>query len=218
MERICVGDLHGNINLYHEIKTKFPDHLVTIVGDLLDSFVYTRAEQTALLELVLNDIERGTTECVLGNHDLSYLYAGRFRCPGFEPEYYAQLIPHHIRMRKLMKPYILDEEHNILITHAGLSESFLNNTIEDKSISEIDLFIYLQNALRNIHNDIYYEGGIFWCRPTEFTPIKDLRQIFGHTHVLEIRNYDGNYNIDCLETSREVLEITEDGKITTINF
>jgi hypothetical protein len=226
MKRIVVGDLHGHLKLYRLIKRTYPDYKITLVGDLVDSCLFSRNEQLALLQEVLDDIEAGTTECIIGNHELSYLWPERMLCSGFSLEFAAQLIPLHSRMLILMKPFIFDRSYTatILITHAGLSakaidylpkdiEMFLNDDIRSENGMAFDI-----GALRGGPAPV---GGIFWCDfNQDFEPIPGLRQIFGHTRVDGIQELPGgNYAIDCMEQEHpQVLKIGESGTIEVINF
>ncbi len=39
MEAIIVGDLHGDINLYRQIKGRFANEKIILLGDIVDSFI-----------------------------------------------------------------------------------------------------------------------------------------------------------------------------------
>lgn len=75
-ERIVfVGDIHGMyaqyVDLLEEIK---PDHDTTIV--LLGDFIYKGPQSREVLErVVLNDTLPYKLECILGNHEISILFA-----------------------------------------------------------------------------------------------------------------------------------------------
>ena len=241
MKTIYIGDLHGDLTLYQIIKSKFPGYTITLVGDLLDSFLYSRTEQRKLLEQVLDDIETGTTRCVLGNHEWSYLRPDKMKCSGFSNSFHALILPFHSHMFKLMPPFIIDvlDGKLTLISHAGLSYRLLqlaqheNELIIDpksKTFSE-DIVNFLMKDLRQIDYGLSYNigrarggvdsvGGIFWCGyHEEFQPIVGLNQIFGHTPVEKIRNLrPGNYNIDCLQYKQQVLKAEEDGTLEIIDL
>ena len=230
MKRICLGDLHGDLSLYQQIKSRFPGHKFTLVGDLVDSVHFSRTEQFQLLEEVLNDIECGTTECLLGNHEWSYL-SRRMQCTGFTPGFAERLKPLKSRMTALLKPFIFDDSYQdpILFTHAGLSSRLLEDV---KYGSTSDVIIFLEQDLMNLDSGLSYHigrsrggpeqvGGIFWCDFNEdFRPIRGLRQVFGHTIVRGIVEVaPGNYHIDCLrQENPQILKIDDDGKIAVIDL
>jgi hypothetical protein len=226
MKRIVVGDLHGDLELYRKIKATFPDYMITLVGALVDSYVFSRKGQLALMNEVLNDIEAGITESIIGNHEWSYLWPERMQCSGYSPAFAAQLMPLHSRMLKPMKPFIFDRSYSdpILITHAGLSAKAIDNLPKD-----IEMF--LNDAIRSEDGmafDIGHSrggtakvGGIFWCDfNQDFEPIPGLRQIFGHTRVDGVQTLPGgNYAIDCMEQKHpQVLKIGENGIIEAIDI
>jgi hypothetical protein len=223
MKAIVIGDLHGEINFYHEVKSSTKEKLI-LTGDLLDSFYFSRTEQFKLLELVLNDIERGTTECVFGNHELSYLMR-RMRCSGYASSFDAKIIALKSRMWKLMKPFILDKENKVLITHAGLNSQLLREAFETTpDLYEREDFIdliefFLQESWRSVDDGLVYNigmsrggvdqnAGIFWSDfAVDFNPVEGLTQIFGHTPVTKIKQKGSNWDIDCLQFTKQVVKL-----------
>jgi hypothetical protein len=234
LKAIIVGDLHGNLPFYKKIRSLTKDKII-LLGDLLDSFKYTRAEQLELLKLVLDDIEMGKTECIFGNHELSYLVP-RLRATGYASSFDAQIIHLKSRMWKLMKPYILDVENKVLISHAGLSHSLI---IEAKVMDGFiyndvhDLDAFLEQSWRApMHESyVYYIGmdrggpdicgGIFWCDlKKEFVPVPGLTQIFGHTpSSTVIKIGDNSWCIDCVEKdlTQLVIKLTDD-KVEVVDY
>jgi hypothetical protein len=209
----------------------FPGYKLTLTGDLVDSFVWSRTEQLLLLEEVLNDIEASITECIIGNHEWSYLWPERMKCSGHDAAFAVQLLPLHARMFKLMKPYIYDDSYAepILFTHAGLSAKLLEDfLVNDQSL----LTTTLENELRALDEGMAFNigasrggpdpvGGIFWCDYNhDFEPIEGLRQVFGHTALTEVgQDFPRNYNIDCSQYGDpQALKIEDDGTIEIINI
>jgi hypothetical protein len=233
MKAIVVGDLHGEINLYHEIRHKEKEKLI-LTGDLLDSFYFTRTEQLKLLERVLNDIEDGRTECVFGNHELSYLMK-RMQCSGRSSSFDAQLIPLKNRMWKLMKPFIFDKENKVLITHAGLTSQLLREAFQAiPDLYERDDFLdiiefFLTESWRAVDDGLVYNigrsrggtdqnAGIFWSDYyVDFNPVEGLTQIFGHTPVQDIRQKGTNWCIDCLQFTPKVVKL-DGNKVEIISY
>jgi len=239
-KKIVVGDLHGDIDIYHEIKDKFKDHDIILVGDYVDSFNKTRKQQLLLIEEILNDVRRSsytdkiTGDCrkfiaLKGNHELGYLMPERMGCSGNASSFAAQLMCHFSDMHQLLKPYELIVEHKILITHAGLTKRLIpydSNTLDDMNM----LTMWLDQEIRNLDFGMVYNigasrggannvGGIFWCDYCwDFDSIEGLRQIFGHTPGSEFRKRDENYCIDCLQSKHMIMQITENGKLNSIIF
>ncbi|MCK9428820.1 MAG: metallophosphoesterase [Candidatus Omnitrophica bacterium] len=226
---IVIGDLHGDIDIYREIKDKFKDYDKILVGDYVDSFNKTRKQQLLLIEEILQDIEQNKVIALKGNHELSYLYPDTMGASGYASSFAASLMPLFSDMHRLLKPYELISEHKILITHAGLTKRLIpydSNVLDDMNL----LTLWLDQEIRNLDHGMVYNigsargganpvGGIFWCDyQWDFDPIEGIRQVFGHTPGSSIRQRGENYCIDCLQSKKEVLEISEDGEIKTIEF
>jgi hypothetical protein len=231
MEAIIVGDLHGNLNFYRKVKSQTQDKII-LVGDLIDSRHFTRAEQLTLLQEVLDDIEAGKTECLLGNHELSYLIP-RMRGTGYASSFDAQIMPLKSRMWKLMKPYIFDIENSVLITHAGLSHNLIAEAhAMDGFIwySNEELETFLEVSWRSQSSYVYHIGtarggpdtcgGIFWCDwNLEFSSVPGLIQIFGHTPVKKIETQGTNWNLDCVERGiNETVVKLKDKQVEIISY
>jgi predicted phosphodiesterase len=226
MKKIILGDLHGDLELYKQVREKFSEPLV-LLGDYLDSFRYSRLSQLELMKLVLEDVEAGRTEALLGNHELSYMNPD-MRCSGFSSSFRQDLEYQGIlaRMRKHLKMFIYDEEAAILLTHAGLTRHNMKYVPTDE---EFDIVEWLtEKAKLPQYNGPIYDigesrggsdrfGGILWCDWLwDFVPVPGITQIFGHTAVSgPTRKGDEHegigWNIDCLQYSYQFLEV--EGKV-----
>jgi hypothetical protein len=222
---IIIGDLHGHIDLYREIKRQFPLETLVTVGDYVDSQKTTRNQQLRLVKELLQDVESGKTIALLGNHELSYLYPSSLRASGYEQDFADQLKPYFSEMQsKFVKYYIL-EQHKILITHAGLSLDLLFGGLTDLDLlqqflsdasTDLDSCLYWIGRARGGEHEV---GGIFWCDYNyEFNAIPGIKQVFGHTPSKRgiLKLDEENYCIDCLEYSKkkQVLEIDPEGAIS----
>ena len=234
-DTIIVGDLHGDISFYQQIKSKFATEKIILLGDLVDSFTFTRTEQFRLLEEVLGDISGGDVQCVKGNHEWSYLRPERMRCSGYSSSFGAQLMPFFSKMFSEMPNYILDIERKVLITHAGLSKRLFlqggtKSILDDTPITIEEVQEFLEVETRKIDEGLVYDigisrggvsrvGGIFWCDwYVDFTPIEGLIQILGHTPVTEIKTKMSNYMIDCLQKKASVVRWKEDNMIEVVDI
>jgi hypothetical protein len=123
-----------------------------------------------------------------------------------------------------MKPYILDKENKVLISHAGLSMNIFNELPTMDELEELlmkwwrdpehsDQIFWAGHARFGPHTC----GGIFWCDwNLEFLPIPGLTQIFGHTPVPHIMDHQGNWDIDCVERDENQVAIKLSGKYIEI--
>ena len=233
MKTIYIGDIHGDHGFVKYIYNNFKDYKKIFVGDIVDSLYFTRAEQLAAMELVLKMIEEGDTECIFGNHEMSYLHPTMFKCSGYAGTMQTLLSPIRSKIWKLFKPFIYDKETKILISHAGLTKQIWDlyeltfDNLEEK-LNEwwnYNLNDYFDKNIEyspfhwigQIRYGSNFAGGLLWCDWNgEFQSIKDLTQIVGHTALdnsenkaYNIRIVDNNFNIDCLQANYQILEKNE---------
>jgi predicted phosphodiesterase len=207
---IIVGDLHGNIELYHKIKKKFSGEDIILLGDLLDSYIYPIEQQAELVHLVLSDIKSGKVVCLFGNHELSYLMPNKMRCSGYNPD--TDRLITHLKgdMLENFRPFLI--EYKFLLTHAGLSKKFFDcMPCNHENPDLVEICKLLHQSWKNKHDILnigYSRGGrspyagIFWCDwNADFKPIHGIKQICGHTPAPEIRRIGDNYCIDCLPST-----------------
>jgi hypothetical protein len=223
---LMVGDIHGD----HELLTKTlkfaekHNYHYLQVGDLLDSFEFSKADQLKCLEIAAEYNDEDRVTFLKGNHELSYLNPTLYKCSGYSKTKHSLFKPllHKIRF----KDYVL-LDNKVLVTHAGLSRTFLEENKEPENLNPAELVELLDRYLQNPYSKIYAPGimsggpeivgGIFWCRPTTFRPIEGYTQVFGHTYTVKIhyhvpRDY---YNIDTLQHSKEIL-LFENGDFRVI--
>ncbi len=243
MKYLYIGDIHGDYNFVKYLYDNFKNYKKIFVGDIVDSLIFTRAEQIKSLELVLQMIEEGNTECLFGNHEMSYLYPNNFKCSGFSNTMLSRINPLKSKIFRLFKYFIYDKENKILISHAGLTKQLWDQFNLSFNNLEETLNEWLNHNYRISYWSKDYEyspyhwigncrggpnnvGGLLWCDwNNEFQPIENLTQIFGHTAYLDnykdsfygirIRN-NINYNIDCLQRIYQILEYNTETKIFQI--
>ena len=222
MKYLFIGDLHGNYTLLKNIVNKFLDtHTLCFIGDYCDSFHFTITEQFACVRKVLELCEKHPDKIIAlwGNHDYAYIHP-QFHCPGTDAGLRALLYPLMLNMHKHFKLWHYDEDANLLVTHAGLTDELWK-----EAGMRLDNFeSILERWSKDIESPLFWIGpgrygndrlgGILWSDYLkELKPITELIQVVGHTAV---HNYLGDaphvrhdmnklvYNIDCLPA--EVLE------------
>lgn len=219
MNVLVCGDIHGRVE---DVKTilQNTDHHIVFVGDYIDSYDRTSSDQIEALELVLNAREtRDNVTALLGNHEISYLYPD-YRCSGWNPRMQAYVDKHRERIVANLDLFVLVGDY--LITHAGVSANFLPKDV-DHTIDAIVKYltsmpeerIHEVSPVRGGYNRV---GGPLWCDWAEFKPIPGIKQVMGHTTYRPgeekgILHRDGNYNVDCLDHKKEILELTSSGAI-----
>lgn len=204
---LVVGDLHGQWELAERaLETGYP---VIFLGDYVDSYTRSAEDSIKTLQIVLEAIKNNKAQGLYGNHELSYLVEGML-CSGFNGK--TLMLIQHLETN-LLQDYIYEE--GFLMTHAGVSNYLLDKL-------SIGLAEYLDDAN---YNQIGYRrggrdpcGGIYWCDWTEFDPIPDVNQIFGHSRWKDIRQKEYSFCIDCLEDTEPKGLLIEDGVATIHKF
>lgn len=212
---IFVGDLHGNINLTRRvIDTYEPTHRLCFMGDYLDSFTFNIADQRATITEVLYHIQSHPhSVALIGNHDLRYLDMTRDNVPGFNQTLYFALLQVQPELKKYLRAYWYIPAHDILATHAGLSEILWR----EYGFTKTNLAAKLDSWLADPRSAAYWcgpgrfgdhpYGGIFWSDyHSEHVPVPDLIQIVGHTPCIA---YDHpatwqkgtDFNVDCVKSA-----------------
>ena len=232
MKTLYIGDIHGRINILRYVDETFKNHRKVFIGDYVDAFDRTRAEQMECLLKIFEMVDKGDTIALMGNHDLGYLFPREMQCTGYSRNFHDRLAWHLVlpKMHKYLQYYMWDAKNNILVTHAGLTNyiwkewNVTPENLEDKFFEWIrDQYfvkpLYWLGKYRGGHDIV---GGPLWCDwNAEFTPVEGITQIFGHTtlHNEErhdkkegIRKLGQNYNIDCLANRNEFLEFDDETK------
>lgn len=242
MKTIILGDTHGKSLWKLAINQESPDKVV-FIGDYFDTHDNISAvEQIHNFKEILQ-YKKDHSEVVLliGNHDHHYFpEIGYTGTSGYQRRA-AKNIEFIINENRdqLIMAHSFD---NILCTHAGVSEEWMNLVHSNENFeeplptgsAEIAAWVnsiwkykprYFQfNGVESSGNDTYQTP--IWIRPGSLVRAsKNLKnsgivQVVGHTQVREINlegaNELGLYCIDALGTSREYLII--ENQTFTIGF
>lgn len=212
MRTIYVGDLHGKLEVAQTILKNKHDKIV-FVGDYLDSFDRTISDQISTLKMVL-EATKAEPERVIalrGNHEWSYLYPQFYACSGFNQNTLARTKPLRESMLTDLKDSYFDEDARVLVTHAGISQSWLDYIDMDLDVALLKASDRQWNMVGRARGGTEAPGPV-WCDYwQEFEPVPWLSQVFGHTQYRHVGKDRGVvslnqcFNIDCLDTSDEVL-------------
>jgi len=120
---VFIGDLHGDITFLQFVRSEYKDWNKIFLGDIVDSFIYSRLEQLQCLNTLFEMIEKNENTTVLyGNHEWSYL-SPQMRCSGYETYFHLnQLGLQTENIMKYFKMYLWFDEDKLLVSHAGLSQ------------------------------------------------------------------------------------------------
>jgi hypothetical protein len=236
MKILYIGDIHGDLKAVQEIRYTYgPDYRKVFIGDLVDTHEKTSYQDqeecvTTVLDMILKDKD---TDCLIGNHELSYLLPNLYRCSGYNRIMETLLMPHISDIWANFKFFMYDEVAKLLVTHAGLTQPMWKEygfTLEN--VNQM-LTEWTASPFQKPFFDIGHArgggsvvGGPEWCDfNQEFFPVEGLTQIFGHTPDLKwdqfvtdggVRQKGNNYNIDCIH-SRKIL-LNEDGVFREIRI
>lgn len=233
MKTVILGDIHGTNYWQTIINFEKPDRVV-FVGDYFDSFdiPYDKQIDNFLDLIEYKEKSGGEVILLIGNHDYHYLpYINDTYTSGYQSKY-AHLIKHTVEknLHHLQIAYQFDD---FLITHAGVSEEFMDTNFDKWSEETIvehlnDLFKYKPNKFLfnglDPYGDDTYQTPI-WIRPRSLMRANNTSelkrryvQVVGHTQVKEIDTKGGAtggryYFIDCLPTSGQYMIVDEDSFI-----
>jgi len=213
MSRIVVlGDIHGR-TIWKDIIEKEQFDQVIFLGDYVSTHEEIPAEQQlSNLEDILNYKENNSDRVILlrGNHDVQILGYSWAECSGFDRKVYQGMIPMKEKFLELTQWVYHIPDTNIVCSHAGISEEFLDNVCKHfKSKEGWDFNIYDTDQLIEHINDIEpcelfgftpckmsdYCGDsatqpCTWIRPNAlaYHGIKEVVHVVGHTPVAHICN------------------------------
>ena len=106
-----------------------------------------------------------------------------------------------------------EENARVLVTHAGVTQKWLDTIELDLNLIMLHDNESEWNMIGRARGGGHRCGGPVWCDYwAEFKPIPGIKQVFGHTQHRKVGEARGvvtqdgkNFNIDCLDTSNEVL-------------
>jgi predicted phosphodiesterase len=226
MKTISIGDLHGK-DTWKSVDVSAFDKVI-FVGDYTDSFTIDNITILHNLNEILHLKKDNPDKVVLllGNHDIQYMFPGRYRCSGYRPELMPDLAILFNENRNMFQ--IAHQEGSYLWTHAGVSTRWFKKYEDTLKLAEEETLADRLNDISKTHlNDILHEVGVErggfrydYGGPT-WADINETRsgipagyhQIVGHTSIPEIVTYhkilDKTYTdrsitfIDCLDKKEE---------------
>lgn len=202
---LIIPDIHLGHNCAEKIiKSENPDEVI-FLGDYFDDFMDDPYQIRETAEWLVDSAHLPNRIHLWGNHDVHYGYKYRInRCSGYA-QHKEWLIDEYVKpetWKKLKFFHILDNRW--LLTHAGMHVYHLPPKIKvlykNRSQFLKELTNHLNDwshiAVRHMANNeedwfsgagrsrggFLHVGGIYWCDfISEFSPIRGLNQIVGHT-------------------------------------
>lgn len=211
MKILILGDIHGRLCWLDIIQKEQPD-LTVFLGDYVSTHDGISPEQQlSNLEDILNYKEGNPDKVILlrGNHDTQHLGYHWAECSGFDRKVHCHMSGSEFRERFLSLTqwvYVIPDT-NIVCSHAGISEDFLNNVngyIEFESgeernyldeikaingIEPCELFGFTPCKMSDYYGDSATQPCT-WIRPSAlaYHALKDIVYVVGHTPVNHICN------------------------------
>lgn len=225
MKYLFVGDMHGKVKLLNFLQQFLGDYFIVFVGDLLDSYDQSHGNHLSLVSKVLDWCHQNKAAWVYGNHDAQYVLSVG-KSSEWSLQMQTKIIPYADDMRKTCVQYVwIDNGPKncpVLVTHAGMSRFWWGHNsadVMDVRRASTDLDSWYQVGDSRGGKGI---GGPAWCDfPTEFFPMDNLNQVFGHSRgdTFRLVNYNGcdNWAIDCLD-KRHMFLTLDNGVFNSVSL
>ena len=190
IHRLAIGDVHGRPFWKSYIKNNFSEFYFT--GDYFDSFDVPFAEQyDNFLEICNAARKDSRIKLCLGNHDYHYLKGVRNQFYSGFQDRYSKKISAVLEDNIDLLHIVFVTEDKYLISHAGVTTTFLKSTGGKKPEDINKAFLKDRNILNFNGYDIYGDNitqSPIWVRPgsLEADHLKGYSQIVGHTPVRNI--------------------------------
>lgn len=199
-----VGDIHGQYDVMQKALDCDADRII-FCGDLVDSYTRSIEDQIKCVELALETAGNGVVDVVWANHEWSYFHP-KMRCSGYKERMSEYIDTTQEEMLSKFKPFIFEQD--TLVTHAGLTlqmwdtfnltKDTFQQTLTKWSGDMGSPFFFIGRS----RGGPAQWGGPLWCDfNSEFIPIPELNQVFGHTRGKGLRKKENAWCIDTLENT-----------------
>lgn len=221
MKTLIISDIHQRHKTAQKIIDNNSADEIILLGDYFDDFNDSPDDALNTAKWLKSFLKNKKHIALMGNHELNYMYNKKIQSMGG-----------YSNDKKIAINSILDtEDWNKLIpyyytqgywlTHAGITERVFCNpgwsksrfkweikqAMESLKMGKIE--IPFKAGCSRGGNEFY--GGILWCDfNDDFVPIKEIKQIFGHTPGQEVRKIKKNY---CMDTHNKHFLIIDNGEV-----
>jgi hypothetical protein len=190
-KRLAIGDIHGRDYWKNYLSRNFEEFY--ILGDYFDSFYISFKKQYKNFIGICETARRDSRiKLCLGNHDYHYLDNITVqRYSGFQDRNYLKIqgiLEENIGLLRV----IYRTEDNILVSHAGLSRTFMKKAALEKPEDLNGAFTRNRDILTFDGIDIYGDDACqspIWIRPRSLLSdaAEGFDQIVGHTPIERIK-------------------------------
>lgn len=206
MKILVLGDIHGRSCWLDIVQKEQPD-LTIFLGDYVSTHYDISAEQQlSNLEDILNYKEENLNKVILlrGNHDLQMLGYYWSECSGWDREVYEGMKPIKDRFLSLTQWIYIIPNTNIVCSHAGIGEKFLQKCSERTQSEHRSTLEQISEINRLVPSELFgftpckfsdYTGEsstqpCTWIRPYTLLHygVKGITHVIGHTPTKNICN------------------------------
>lgn len=199
---VIIGDVHGRQD-WKRIANIEGEARYIFLGDYFDSFDISIEDQVKNFEEILEFKKNNDVILLMGNHDFHYIhnletYSG-----------WSGITRMHAEpLLKSAGLKVLHEEHNILFSHAGVTQSFLDGLevdhmeydwekLNDYLLENPTEIRWKYKRVQSHYGDNIYQGPL-WVRPYSLLlDMYEMYQVVGHTQVEHIANDNLVWFCDC---------------------
>lgn len=197
IKTIIIPDIHHRLNHVEKILDYEKPTKTIFLGDWFDDWHDNEKITKQTAEWLAHRIESKPKDVFIwGNHDLAYAYPSKYTmCSGFTNKK-CQAVHACLKQAHFDRFVWYAWSGDYLCSHAGLSQGLVPEATRSKKALISWLRAEAVIATDHVKNKQYPHwiymagravggiapfGGLCWCRPSEFIPIKGIKQIMGHT-------------------------------------
>lgn len=196
MKIVVIGDIHGR-KVWKRILKNEPDYdLIIFLGDYVSTHDdVTAKQQIDNLKKILQFKEDNSDKVILlrGNHDFQHLAYDWAQCSGYDEQVEKGMIK--LKTRYLKDTQWLYKYNNIIFSHAGISNTWLNSVNLKDNIEGVnnlkpnEVFGFTPDHWGDCYGDSVTQP-LTWIRPQAL--LNDFleggyTQVVGHTTVFKLR-------------------------------
>jgi len=231
---VIIPDIHLKHEFVGDFLSSCTYDKAIFLGDYFDDFGDEPWQNKITAKWLKESIYVNNHIHLIGNHDLPYMFNGEgYLCSGFD--YGKNKVINKV-LRKYdwaqLKLFHIEQINgeNWLFSHAGFTNSWITENTDNPItmlINEEEWFDHVLSKQLIVENSLFRNvsprsggshkrSGLLWCRTSEFTPIKELNQVFGHTPTLDlipVEIYPKNWAIDT--HLNYICTMNEQGVMTT---
>lgn len=152
MKIIAVGDVHGR-RFWEEVAEKEDNwNRFVLIGDYFDSWDISNEDQIVNFQDIMKFKESNIDKvvCLIGNHDEHYFpFMGNSGTSGYQGNH--SIVLGHLLMTYLPNMQVAHSEGNLLFSHAGIGETWLENNRYDE-LEEVE---YTADSISQRVEDIW---------------------------------------------------------------